>query len=356
MLPEGAPEVNSLHLVGVFAMGHDERGAQGAAVKVSFENGQTHTYTLVSGLHYWDGRDLELRDVQEGDGTNVRTLGTVRIDDEDWRVDWLTIELVVPARVVDWKFVDLGSPASFAILEAFVESQVEPAGCPFHSSTRGISLQELGAVVRIGDADRFRKALQQVRESVHTVAGDLDEARSLALMFLAVTAAALLEAGAPRTIHRAQLEAARALEKTRSEADIVQVFDELVDQIAGHLVRPVTDHDGLMAKVLQLIDRNFMKDLGDDQIAQQLGLSRSHFRHLFRKSTGQPFYQYVVALRLERARELLAEETLTVQEVAARVGFGSTAHFSRLFQRRFKVAPSTMRQRARNASESLNPR
>ena len=67
-----------------------------------------------------------------------------------------------------------------------------------------------------------------------------------------------------------------------------------------------------MDRALTLVDRNFAKDLTDAAVAQQLGLSTSHFRFLFKQATGQPFHKYLVSLRLEKARRMLVEQGLPV--------------------------------------------
>jgi AraC-like DNA-binding protein len=54
---------------------------------------------------------------------------------------------------------------------------------------------------------------------------------------------------------------------------------------------------------------------------------------------GVSIYQYFQRMRLEKARQLLAENNRTVKEVAYELGFTNTGHFSRLFERTFHVKP-----------------
>ena len=79
-------------------------------------------------------------------------------------------------------------------------------------------------------------------------------------------------------------------------------------------------------------------------MAQQLGLSTSHFRYLFKQATGQPFHKYLVSLRLEKARRMLVEQGLPVSTVAKAVGFSALSHFSRAFAQRFSVSPTSLRR------------
>ena len=65
----------------------------------------------------------------------------------------------------------------------------------------------------------------------------------------------------------------------------------------------------------------------------------------FLKGLGaQPFHRYLIALRLEKARELIVTQHLPVSVVAKAVGFSGLAHFSRAFTQRFGANPSEIRK------------
>ena len=68
-----------------------------------------------------------------------------------------------------------------------------------------------------------------------------------------------------------------------------------------------------------------------------MGTSHRQFRRLFQQVTGLAPQQYLIHLRLNEAKRLLG--TLTVAEVAARVGFSDSFYFSRLFKAKMGVAP-----------------
>ncbi|HEX6971655.1 MAG TPA: AraC family transcriptional regulator [Limnochordia bacterium] len=78
-------------------------------------------------------------------------------------------------------------------------------------------------------------------------------------------------------------------------------------------------------------------------IARHVGLSPGHFSVYFRMRTGISPYQYLLRLRLERAKALLLEARTTIGQVAEQVGFNSQFHFSRAFKKAFAVTPSAFR-------------
>lgn len=83
--------------------------------------------------------------------------------------------------------------------------------------------------------------------------------------------------------------------------------------------------------------------------ARELGLSERQVSRLFRRELGASFREHLIELRLERARQLLAETEQSVVDVAGETGWSSLAHFGAVFRRRTGLTPSAYRARARAA-------
>ena len=79
-------------------------------------------------------------------------------------------------------------------------------------------------------------------------------------------------------------------------------------------------------------------------LARAACLGRSQFSARFQQALGRTPMQYLEELRLAEARALLADEDLTIAEVAARAGFGDAAYFARRFRRATGHAPAAFRK------------
>lgn len=88
------------------------------------------------------------------------------------------------------------------------------------------------------------------------------------------------------------------------------------------------------------------RDLDLQLLARELGVSYSWFRGTFAAHTGLSPHQYLLELRLVRARNLLEETEFSVKEIAAQTGFEDEHYFSRLFRQRLRVTPSLWRRRS----------
>lgn len=84
-----------------------------------------------------------------------------------------------------------------------------------------------------------------------------------------------------------------------------------------------------------------------EALAARLGVAYSHFRRAFRAKTGYAPWQYVIHLRLVRARRLLASSDAKLDEIAGRVGFSSGFHLSTAFKQAYGLSPSHWRKSVR---------
>lgn len=217
--------------------------------------------------------------------------------------------------------------------------------CPFHSEGSGVSLAEIAGIVRCADRNRMQRALDQLVRGV-LATDDLDEAKGEALTFIAVVTAATLELGGDRIMHRVQLDAARRLDKLGSHEEVAKEAALITQEVASAMFAPLPNPSQvLVERALSILNDKFMEDIDDDLIATRLGLSTSHFRHLFREVTGSSFNRYLSSLRLEKAKEMIVEDNFrSINEVAVACGFHAASHFTRAFSARFSVSPTEMRK------------
>jgi len=98
----------------------------------------------------------------------------------------------------------------------------------------------------------------------------------------------------------------------------------------------------LIAAVV-LMKENIEQPLSAPLIAAEVGVSCRQLERLFSKHLGMSPKSYNDKLRLENARRLLQQTKMTILEVALANGFTNTAHFSKLYRRRFGASPSAER-------------
>jgi AraC family transcriptional regulator len=146
----------------------------------------------------------------------------------------------------------------------------------------------------------------------------------------------------------------------KGEVGHAAMIDSLSRQLAIHLLRthltvkksalielsragPV---DRRLRRAIEFMHDNFARELALEEIAAAAYLSEYHFARLFKQITGLTPHFYLANLRLERARVLLAETSLSINEVAASVGYHSQSHFTKMFKSVAGITPSSYRESA----------
>ncbi len=148
------------------------------------------------------------------------------------------------------------------------------------------------------------------------------------------------------------------LSKPFNKRELFVRIDKLIDlrkglqqryvALAGRKVRREETHGGVhqredafMHQVRELLESHLSdEEFGITQLCDALAMSRSQLYRKFSALSDMTVNQFIIALRLEKARQLLANSDLNVSEVAYDTGFKHPAHFSRAFADRFGYPPS----------------
>jgi AraC family transcriptional regulator len=101
--------------------------------------------------------------------------------------------------------------------------------------------------------------------------------------------------------------------------------------------------DRRVRRAVELMHAHMERELPLEELASAAYLSPFHFARLFKKVTGASPHAYLAALRIERARSLLATTDLSITGIATRVGYSSSSHFSKAFRQSTGLTPRAFR-------------
>lgn len=157
--------------------------------------------------------------------------------------------------------------------------------------------------------------------------------------------------------------AGRLLEILSAEASLSDpssrlFVEQAVDLICTQLVRGHSTYgsiaveaprrglaDWQVRKVTGYMRDHLDEEIGLDELAALLSLSRFHFGTAFRLATGRTPHDWLVGERIERARELLRDPLQPVTEIALAVGYQTPSSFTAAFRKILGVSPSEFRRR-----------
>jgi transcriptional regulator GlxA family with amidase domain len=98
-------------------------------------------------------------------------------------------------------------------------------------------------------------------------------------------------------------------------------------------------------RALELMRSRVSDSYNLDYLVAQLGLDKSYFIRLFKKSVGVPPMKYAMNLKMNAAADLLHTTREPLAVVAAQVGFSDEYHFAKRFKQWSGVAPGAYRRR-----------
>ena len=103
--------------------------------------------------------------------------------------------------------------------------------------------------------------------------------------------------------------------------------------------------DDRMNRIIAAIHKNISEEISVSSLAEEEYISEGHLRALFHKRYGMSPKQYITALRISSAKQLLEDSNMTITEVAEQVGIRDPLYFSRFFRQETGLSPKMYRNK-----------
>lgn len=116
------------------------------------------------------------------------------------------------------------------------------------------------------------------------------------------------------------------------------------DQQRIPLKHVVGNQSEKLVTAVELMEANIKEPISQEDLASYIGLSRRQLQRLFQRYLFCAPSRYYLQLRLQRARELLRQTSLSLVEISSLCGFVSTSHFSKSYKEYFSHSPSGERR------------
>ncbi|WP_309123481.1 helix-turn-helix domain-containing protein [Paenibacillus sp.] len=117
-------------------------------------------------------------------------------------------------------------------------------------------------------------------------------------------------------------------------------FHELIGQATAYIEREMNSKGNQhISKVIDILEREYARDLSLHSVAEQLNLNPAYISRLFKQITGQSFVDYLKCVRIERSKELLSRSGMKVNEIGRLVGYGNAYYFIKVFKEMIGLTP-----------------
>jgi YesN/AraC family two-component response regulator len=137
--------------------------------------------------------------------------------------------------------------------------------------------------------------------------------------------------------------------------DIYRPFFDVFQYVSTSLEdKKNTRHDEVVNRIIAIIREKYMvQELSLDGIAEDMGLSATYIGRLFKKHTLNTILNYIIEVRMEKARELLTTTGLAVGDIAESTGFSNSPYFYKAFKKINGVTPVDFRKNGRIQDEAI---
>lgn len=99
--------------------------------------------------------------------------------------------------------------------------------------------------------------------------------------------------------------------------------------------------DNVVVRAKRYIEENYgNKDISLDDVSREVDISPYYFSKLFKEETGENFIDYLTAIRIEKAKELLLGGSYSMKEICLEIGYADPNYFSRTFKKNVGVTPT----------------
>ena len=136
---------------------------------------------------------------------------------------------------------------------------------------------------------------------------------------------------------------------SRSENDIKAYILKLTDKITDSMQVSKTKID--IGEIVTFINENFTDDIYLEQLAQQYNTSTKYLSKRIKQYLNVSFKDYLTQLRIDKAKDLLENSDIKIEDLASSVGFFNRTTFIRAFKLKVGLTPSEYRGLYRNKKQ-----
>lgn len=117
-----------------------------------------------------------------------------------------------------------------------------------------------------------------------------------------------------------------------SLGEYIEAYRNIISVYSNYILSHRKYEDIIIENIKTYIEQNYNSDINMEEMADYLNISRSYMSRYFKLKTGSNLIDYLNSIRINKALELLKDNSLKITEISYMVGIGSISTFNRLFK------------------------
>jgi two-component system response regulator YesN len=222
-----------------------------------------------------------------------------------------------------------------------------PVGCGYEENYPVETEHEIFEHTEKGNIEQQRSAVNRYFDWMIENYGDCETDIQLKVLEFVLRAEKIGYEGSSRTYRfRSRQDYLPSI--TSMSGDVERLRSWFIDKMEA-AVRDVANNkesqsNNIIDKAKSYINANFQKEISLDDVSREVDISPYYFSKIFKEETGENFIEYVTAIRIEKAKELLEQSNLSMKEICAQIGYADPNYFSRTFKKNVGLTPTEYKE------------
>jgi two-component system response regulator YesN len=215
------------------------------------------------------------------------------------------------------------------------------ANYPINRARQQLISAQTVAFIMAGQMDSLKQYLEQLMKDVRGMPLETGKIEALSLAF------ALHDTARKQFEHEPQIltERINSLHECESSDEVYGWMQLETNQFLNNLYKWQEKYsENAVSKAARYMEEHYSETLPLQQVASQVHLNAAYFSHLFKKETGRSFVEYLIELRMEKAKLLLSNTNMNITEVSGKIGYDLPNYFAKLFKQSTGHSPKDYRK------------
>ena len=104
----------------------------------------------------------------------------------------------------------------------------------------------------------------------------------------------------------------------------------------------------IVENITEYLSRNYVKDISLETLSKNMYLSPVYISKIFKEIMGDSPINYLIKIRLSKAKELLNNSNTPIKTIAKMVGYNDPYYFSKLFKKYYGISPNKFKEKQKN--------
>lgn len=207
--------------------------------------------------------------------------------------------------------------------------------------------KELINDVLAGNVDGAKGLMNEMLGQIFFTSGNnIEIIKVKTIEFVALLSRAIVEAGSnDETVYHMTERFLQKLTNTQNLTDVSYAILEVLDEFGNLAFYHIkSNNSAIIKKSIHYINTYYNQNITLGMVADHIKLNSAYFSSLFKKETGLNFSNYLIQLRVDKAKILLKSSNLPLVNIAIEIGFENQSYFSKVFKRVTGTTPKQYRQ------------